>query len=281
MHNPATHAAHQPPVFDDSPMIGRLTAWWRGRQASQIDIPAETWAEVESGLWFLDHLGTQERADLRQLAREFIAAKEWTGAQGLQLTPRIQLAIALQACLPILHLGLDWYSGWVGIIVYPGDFIIPRQVMDEGGVVHEFDDQVMGEAWHGGPVLVSWFDDPAGQSRRERGDPRVRPQARHEVRRRRRHAAAARRHVAQALGNRGECGTAFEDFRYRVDSAAKTPLIDPLCRGATHGVLRRHQRSVLRGSAACYGTTIRKCMNSFRLFYRQDPADIARSRVRV
>ena len=29
-------------------------------------------------------------------------------------------AIALQACLPILHLGLDWYAGWVGIVVRGG-----------------------------------------------------------------------------------------------------------------------------------------------------------------
>jgi Mlc titration factor MtfA (ptsG expression regulator) len=48
-----------------------------------------------------------------------VAEKQWSGAQGLQLTPRIQLTIALQACLPILKLGLDWYDGWVGIVVYP------------------------------------------------------------------------------------------------------------------------------------------------------------------
>jgi Mlc titration factor MtfA (ptsG expression regulator) len=26
--------------------------------------------------------------------------------------------------------------------------------------VHEYDDPVLGEAWEGGPVLLSWFDDP-------------------------------------------------------------------------------------------------------------------------
>jgi len=89
-----------------------------------------------------------------------IAEKQWSGAQGLQLTPRIQLTIALQACLPILHLGLAWYAGWVGIVVYPGDFLIPRKMVDADGVVHEYDDDVLGEAWYGGPVLVSWFDHP-------------------------------------------------------------------------------------------------------------------------
>jgi Mlc titration factor MtfA (ptsG expression regulator) len=32
--------------------------------------------------------------------------------------------------------------------------------MDENGVVHEYDDAVLGEAWEDGPVLISWFDDP-------------------------------------------------------------------------------------------------------------------------
>jgi Mlc titration factor MtfA (ptsG expression regulator) len=31
--------------------------------------------------------------------------------------------------------------------------------MDGAGVVHEFEETALGEAWDGGPVLVSWFDD--------------------------------------------------------------------------------------------------------------------------
>ena len=141
-------------------MIGRLAAWWRRRRAERLSIPDAAWDVAESGLPFLGHLSADERRRLRQLAREFIADKQWSGAQGLRVTPHMQLAIALQACLPILNLGLDWYRGWVGIVVYPGDFVIPRRVIDEDGVVHEYDDDVMGEAWYGGPVLLSWFDRP-------------------------------------------------------------------------------------------------------------------------
>jgi Mlc titration factor MtfA (ptsG expression regulator) len=141
-------------------MIHKLAVWWRQRQAARLAIPNSLWHDVEARLPFLGHLTNDEQAHLRQLAREFIAEKEWSGAQGLQLTPHIQLAIALQACLPILYLGLDWYAGWVGIVVYPGDFVIARQILDEDGVVHEFDDEVMGEAWFGGPVLISWFEHP-------------------------------------------------------------------------------------------------------------------------
>jgi MtfA peptidase len=34
--------------------------------------------------------------------------------------------------------------------------VIPRQQVDENGVVHEFNDEVLGEAWEDGPVLLSW-----------------------------------------------------------------------------------------------------------------------------
>ncbi len=145
-------------------MIKLFREWRRRRALARIAIDEEQWRQAESAPpldTLLAHLSADERRRLRQLAQEFLATKEWSGAQGLELAAPMQLAIALQACLPILHLGLDWYDGWVGIVVYPGDFVIPRQVMDEAGVLHEYDDDVMGEAWEGGPVLLSWFDDPA------------------------------------------------------------------------------------------------------------------------
>ena len=143
-------------------MIGRLRDWLRRRAAARIEIAEPQWQAAEYALPFLDRLTTDERARLRELAREFIATKEWSGAQGLRLTAAMQISIALQACLPILHLGLDWYRGWVGIVVYPGDFVIPRQIVDADGVVHEYADEVLGEAWEGGPVLLSWFPEQPG-----------------------------------------------------------------------------------------------------------------------
>lgn len=140
-------------------MIRLFRDWRRQKALDRIQVSENQWAAAEARLPFLDHLATADRQRLRDMAREFLAEKEWSTAQDLTLTPAIQLSIALQACLPVLNLGLDHYRGWVGIVVYPGDFVIPRSVMDEDGVVHEYDDSVLGEAWEGGPVLVSWFDD--------------------------------------------------------------------------------------------------------------------------
>lgn len=135
-----------------------LSQWRRRRARDSIRVDAEQWERVEAALPFLDRLTAADRVRLRDMAREFVAAKQWSGAHGLALDGDMQLSIALQACLPVLNLGLDWYRGWVGIVVYPGDFVIPRQTVDEAGVVHEYDDEVLGEAWEGGPVLLSWFD---------------------------------------------------------------------------------------------------------------------------
>lgn len=135
-----------------------LRNWLLRRKAAHIKVGTEDWNQVEERLPFLDYLRAEDRVRLRDLALQFLAEKQMSGAAGLALHPQMQLSIALQACLPVLELGLEWYRGWIGIVVYPGDFVIPRQEMDELGIVHEFDDAVLGEAWLGGPVLLSWFE---------------------------------------------------------------------------------------------------------------------------
>lgn len=135
-----------------------LRNWRRRRKAAALPVTDIQWRRVEASLPCLARLQADERRRLRALALELLIDKQMSGAQGLELQPDMQLSIALQACLPILNLGLDWYRGWHGIVVYPGDFIAPRRIMDAAGVVHEFNDTLLGEAWQNGPVLLAWFD---------------------------------------------------------------------------------------------------------------------------
>ncbi len=139
-------------------ILDRLRDWRRRRAADPAQVSAELWHRVESRLPFLDYLPPQDQPRLRELALRFLAAKQIAGARGFEVNDEIRLAIALQASLPVLNLGIELYEGWVGVVVYPGDFIIPRSEVDDAGVVHEYDDAVLGEAWTGGPVLLSWFD---------------------------------------------------------------------------------------------------------------------------
>jgi len=141
-------------------MFDKLKRWLAlpGRQG--MPVPDELWARVEARLPFLAWLPDEAHSRLRTLSKDFLAEKEFYGARGLHLDDEIMLTIAVQASLPILNYrGLSAYHGWVGIVVYPGDFVVPQQVMDETGVVHEYEEILLGEARADGPVLLAWFDD--------------------------------------------------------------------------------------------------------------------------
>lgn len=118
-----------------------------------------------SGLPFLAGLTPSESEALRQRAAWLLASKNFSGAQGLALTDNIMLSIAVQAALPILKLDPALYEGWIEIIVYPGGFLTPHIETDESGVVHEYMAEASGEAWEGGPVILSWAD--AGPGRQQ------------------------------------------------------------------------------------------------------------------
>jgi Mlc titration factor MtfA (ptsG expression regulator) len=132
---------------------------WLGLPHTPASIPPQRWETVKARLPFLAWLPPHLDARLQQLTVEFLAGKEFYGAHGLELTDEMMLSIAAQACLPILRSGIGTYRDWVGVVVYPGDFVVVRHDTDDTGVVHEYEDELIGETWPGGPVLVSWFDE--------------------------------------------------------------------------------------------------------------------------
>ena len=131
--------------------MGWLTEWRRRRVLAKHRIDDALWQRATRPLAFLPRT-----PKLRQLALLFLAEKDFVGAHELEVTDVMRLSIAAQACLPILELGLDWYAGWHGVVVYPGDFRVRRREIDEDGVVHEWEDDLAGEAMPGGPVVLSW-----------------------------------------------------------------------------------------------------------------------------
>jgi Mlc titration factor MtfA (ptsG expression regulator) len=131
--------------------MGWLTNWRRRRVLQKHRIEDALWRKATTDLVFIPKSGK-----LRELALLFLAEKQFAGAQAMEVTDLMRVSIAAQACLPILELGLDWYAGFTGIVVYPGDFRVRRAETDEHGVVHEWDDDLAGEAMPGGPVVLSW-----------------------------------------------------------------------------------------------------------------------------
>lgn len=128
----------------------------RGKKVTEI--PDALWASTIAALPFLDDLTVNEKKELKMKAEAFLAEKEFSTACDLKLTDEICVSIAAQGCLPVLNLGLAAYREWIGIVVYPDEFVVPRRIEDESGVVHEYDDVLSGEAWEGGPLIISWHD---------------------------------------------------------------------------------------------------------------------------
>jgi Mlc titration factor MtfA (ptsG expression regulator) len=138
-------------------MLG-LGAWWRRRKSAGAVIDDAHWQQALSRCRVIAHLDDASRQRLRELVTLFLAAKPITPVDGLELTAPMRLAIALQACVPILELGIDSYAPWVEVIVYPDEFVVEREHVDEAGVVHEVREPLSGESWSDGPVILSWAD---------------------------------------------------------------------------------------------------------------------------
>ena len=150
-----------------------MLAWWKRRRdartLSRRAIPDELWRLTLARFPFLAHRPLADIAALRELSTLFLAKKEFTGAQGLAIDDAMAVAIAAQACLPVLRLGLDWYDGFVGIVVHADAVIAQREFTGDDGVVHSYEEELSGEAMHGGPVMLSWRDVAESGESAERG----------------------------------------------------------------------------------------------------------------
>ncbi|HZW26409.1 MAG TPA: M90 family metallopeptidase [Gallionella sp.] len=190
-----------------------------------LALDESAWQAV-TDLPLFDGLSPEERGRLRELAVRLLADKAFSGAGGAEVDAGMATAIAAFAALPVLNLGYGWYEGWNEVVVYPGEFVYEGEQMDEAGVVHHVRHARSGEAWEGGPMVLSW-DDVEWSGRREgfnvvihefahkldmkNGDANGRPPL---------HSGMD----AQAWAH--DFQTAYDDLCHRVDSGEQT-AIDP------------------------------------------------------
>lgn len=136
-----------------------MTGWWRRLlhgTRRQEDIPADLWRSALARLPCALALNPPDQTRLKALVLAFLRTKTFEGATGFAITDAMRVEIALQACLLILNLGIDHYAGWHSVIVYPEDFQVPKESIDDAGVVHQWVEEVAGESWEDGPVILSW-----------------------------------------------------------------------------------------------------------------------------
>ena len=130
----------------------------RERVLRDARIDEAAWRREIESYNFTRVLNADERARLKDLVILFLSEKPINGAGSLNIDNGARLAIAIQACMLILNLELDWYKSWTEVIIYPGEFVARREEVDDAGVVHVVEASMSGESWEHGTVVLSWAD---------------------------------------------------------------------------------------------------------------------------
>lgn len=134
-----------------------LKSWWRRRRIRKRPIPDPLWDETVASSPLFRGLDVDDHARLRDFATLFLQDKVFHGVQG-PVPEATRVAVAGQAALLVLGLDYDLLKGWTTIVMYDGGFSARHEVMDETGVVHTEDAALSGEAWEGGPLVLSRED---------------------------------------------------------------------------------------------------------------------------
>ncbi len=136
-----------------------MMSWLRRRLQRRIEPDAQAFRRTLGALPGMTRLDSQQLERLLDFSGRFLADKQIVGAQGCTVDHAMRTTIAQLACWPVLDLGYAWLSGWHEVIVYPGGFRARRSHDDEAtGVVHEWDEDLAGESWDQGPLVLSWED---------------------------------------------------------------------------------------------------------------------------
>ena len=121
-------------------------------------ITEATWLLVSARVRWIAALDPARASRLRALATLFLRRKTITPIDPLRLDDTQRALLAALCCLPLLEFGEQGLHGWSQLIVYPDAFRVNRSHVDAAGVLHEWDDELIGEAWDGGPLILSWAD---------------------------------------------------------------------------------------------------------------------------
>jgi Mlc titration factor MtfA (ptsG expression regulator) len=121
-------------------------------------IDPDLWIAARTALPWLRALDAERDAVIGGLAARFLAGKAITPLGGLALDDGQRVQLAALCCLPLLRFGSEGLHGWSQLLVYPDAFRVNRSHVDAAGVLHQWDDELIGEAWDAGPLILSWAD---------------------------------------------------------------------------------------------------------------------------
>lgn len=137
-----------------------MFGWFKKRRRRKI--LAQPWPEAWSlhlnrNVRLTWEFSPEQMSALQSRIKVFVAEKNWEGCEGLTITDEMRVTIAAQASMMILGVENFYFDNVKSILVFPKAF---RRKTNDGVVSGERTH--LGEAWQGGPVILSWRDTLSG-----------------------------------------------------------------------------------------------------------------------
>lgn len=134
------------------------TPRWRRRRALARPLAPAQVALLERNVAQYRGMTPQQQAQLQRRVQEFLFDKKFVGCAGLEVSDEMRVTIAGQACLLLLGRagGAAGYPQLHTILLYPGAFLVPKNEVDAAGVVTPRRQDLLGESWGDGRVVLSW-----------------------------------------------------------------------------------------------------------------------------
>lgn len=131
---------------------------WRERRLRDTPFPDSWRGYLECGLPVYTSLSSEEQFRLQQLIKRFIEDKDFYGCDGLTITDEIRVTIAAEACLLLVNRGGPVYPKLSAVLVYPLAFTVEHGAHRFDGTVVTGGQDLLGESWSNGKVILSWND---------------------------------------------------------------------------------------------------------------------------
>lgn len=98
------------------------------------------------------------REQLHGHIQVLLAEKDFHGAGGLIVTDAMRLVIVAQAALLLFNRPVDYFPDLYSIVVHPAAFVVDREHWDAAGLHHHERQELSGESWETGQLVLSWDD---------------------------------------------------------------------------------------------------------------------------
>ena len=145
--------------------------WTKNKLRKQLlrsSLSREDWDIVLEQVPLIHQLPEHLKMKLQGKINLFLHQVKFHGCNGLEMNRKMELSIAVQACLLIVNRNL-WYKNLFTILVYPSAFK-SRQANYDGDVIVEEDQARLGESWSHGPVVLSWEHTEIGAANEKDGN---------------------------------------------------------------------------------------------------------------